>query len=151
MIDLRYESPIPVVPTFDELLLPLPPGGFAQTIYIAILPGGLKPTVGFALTQAGPFLGGGLTWAANGEYGQFLNFVFMASTLGTIQEVKPDKTPSGFWVSKETAGTLPCAVNQQGCVQNQPDTYTFHVIVQTPSGIHRIDPKMVVTPLTGGD
>ena len=145
----RYASPTSVSRP-EELLLPLPPGGMAQTIYISILPGGLQPTVGFGLTQAGPFIGGGLTWSLNSEYGQFLNFVFLPSTLGTILEVKPDSTPVGFWVSPATPGTLPGTVNQQGCVQNQVATYTFHVHVQTPSGTFRIDPKMVVTPLTGG-
>ena len=60
----HYASPTSVSPP-EELLLPLPKGGLAQTIYISILPGGLTPTVGFALTQAGPFLSGGLTWAAS--------------------------------------------------------------------------------------
>src|SRR5262245_46156736 len=100
-----------------EQLLPLPSGGAPQTIYISVTPGGTTPGVAFSLTPSGIKYPDGMTWHCNAEYGLFLNFVFLPSTLGTILSVESD-APVGFALSQANLSPPAGAFYQQGCVQN---------------------------------
>jgi hypothetical protein len=101
-------------------------------------------SVAFSLTQGGTGYPDGMSWMVDAEYALFVNFVFVHSTLGTINEVQP--TVPGLWISDTT--TSSSGINQQGCVQPILGTYSFKVSI-TPHGsdhaIH-VDPKIVVTP-----
>jgi hypothetical protein len=135
-----YHAPV----RSTEQLLPLPAGGVPQTIYISITGSGTTLSVAFSLTQGGIGYADGMSWPVAAEYALFLNFVFVHSTLGTINEVQP--TAPGLWISETT--TSPSGVNQQGCVQPILGTYTFKVSITPAGGDHAIhvDPKIVVTP-----
>ena len=132
-----------------EQLLPLPAGGAPQTIFVSIVPDGTTLKAGFSLTQTGTPYTDGMTWQCNCEYGLCLNFVFLSSLLGTIKEIATPVPPVGFWVSKPTIPAPLGGFNQQGCTQNVLGNYDFTVNIQPPSGpAIRVDPKIVVTPLT---
>jgi len=128
-----------------EQLLPLPAGGAPKLVYISLTGSGTNIGVAFSLTQSGTGYPDGMSWEVDAEYALFLNFVFLPSTLGTINEVQP-KTP-GLWVSDAQSPIPLGGFNQQACVQDIPGTYDFKVSITTPLGDIHVDPKIVVTPL----
>jgi hypothetical protein len=140
----RPAADMPVMPRQDEQLLSLPGTGEPQTVYISILSGGTTPSVGFSLTPSSQAFPDGMIWPCNREYALLLNFVFLPSTIGTICEVVSDQL--GFWVAKPIVPP-PGGINQQACTQNVVDVYRFHVDVHINGITHRVDPRIVVTPL----
>lgn len=146
----------PRIRTELDDLLQLNTGGLPATVFLTVLSNsGTSVVLGFGLHPTGPWHHDGLTWMVNPEYGQMLNFVFVASAQpGTIVEIEPEPpapgTARGFWVSKPVTQSVP---NQQGCVDNVLDglthTYKFHVAIANGSApVVRVDPKIVVTPQT---
>jgi len=140
-----YQSPRPQ--TESWLLLPV--GGAPQTIFVSIVFDGTSLKAGFSLTQTGTPFTDGIKWQCDPEYGLCLNFVFRESSLGTIKSIETPVPAAGFWASKAAIPAPLGGFNQQGCTQNVLGNYDFTVNIQPPSGpAIRVDPKIVVTPLT---
>jgi hypothetical protein len=131
----------------DPTLLPIPSGGTATTVYISVTAEGTKLVPAFSLTASGTAFKGGMCWLQDPEFGLFLNFQFLVSQLGTILRIDVDPPATGLWYSKAQLPAPTGGFNQQCCTQNVLGTYDFHVDILDHSGnIHRVDPKIVVTP-----
>lgn len=132
----------------QEDMLHIPAGGVAQTIYIWVVNTGTTLVPGFSLTPTGTVYTGGMIWAVEPEYGLFLNFVFLPSTSGTILGVENDTLPQGMWASHVVTPMPLGGFNQQACVRNTVDSYSFFVGIQPKVGeVIRVDPRIIVTPL----
>jgi hypothetical protein len=141
-----YAAPKQTLPNIAADELQLSAGGTPQTVYISITGSGTNLGAAFSATQGGQQYAEGMRWPVDAEYALFINFVFEASTAGTINEVQP-KT-AGLWVAQ--ASSSPSNnINQQICVQDIPGTYDFRVKITPAAGGDPVyfDPKIVVTPL----
>ena len=132
----------------DPTLLPIPSGGTATTVYISVTADGPKLVPAFSLSPSGPTFKGGMCWPQDPEFGLFLNFQFMFSQLGTILGMTDADPPTpGLWYSKAQLPPPTGGFNQQCCTQNVAGEYHFEVTIRDHTGkIHRVDPKIVVTP-----
>ena len=132
----------------QEDMLHIPAGGVAQTIYISVVVTGTTLVSGFSLKPTDPPCTGGMIWGVEPEYGLFLNFVFLPSASGTILGVENETLPQGMWASHTVIPTPLGGFNQQACVRNAADTYSFFVDIQPKLGeLIRHDPRIIVTPL----
>lgn len=137
--------------TADGLsLLPIPSGGAATTVYISIWADGTTLKPAFSLTPGGTTYKDGITWQKDPEFGLFLNFQFLVSQLGTILRIDTDPTvTTGLWYSSAQVPAPTGGFNQQCCTQNVTGDYPFIVSIRDNNQkIHRVDPKIVVTPQT---
>jgi hypothetical protein len=133
----------------DPTLLPIPTGGTATTVYISVTADGATLVPAFSLTPTGTAYKGGMCWQRDAEFGLFLNFQFLFSQLGTILGVDANPPVAGLWYSKAQLPPPVGGFNQQCCTQNVLGTYDFQVTIRDHTGkLHRVDPKIVVTPQT---
>jgi len=132
----------------DPTLLPIPSGGTATTVYISVTADGTKLVPAFSLSPTGTAFKGGMCSPQDPEFGLFLNFQFLFSQLGTILNIDNADPPTpGLWYSKAQLPAPVGGFSQQCCTQNVAGEYHFEVTIRDHNNkLHRVDPKIVVTP-----
>ena len=115
-------------------------------VYVSYYPASGNPdgkeTVGFGLTAAGPFHGGGLKWGSLGtEYSKFVTFEFPA-------EVAEVSCKGLAYSASYSTGPA----EQDLCILPAPgtDPVIYHFKVHFNSGMVH-DPQIIVTPINGDD
>ena len=121
----------------DNLTNPLVlTGGAPQTVFVTLHP---NNTVTFAL-KGGPSYSE-IAWLTNG-YALVITFVFSSN----IEELVPT-TPAMWFSDTVTSTDTSVPTTQMCCVPSVPGTFSFTVQPKPSSGLFRVDPKVVVTPI----
>jgi hypothetical protein len=152
MTDLARRAAIETTTTpyaveISPLLLPLPRGSAAKTVYVKTFQTSTGKVAGFALQETSPaWLFGGMTWAydpSDLQYGLFITFV-----LGDgIEELQCKELPL-FWFSDPSSSDDSIQRTQASCAPVAAVAGMEYHFTVTFTDQTKFDPKIVITVIS---